>query len=191
MPFVTPLRNPRIQNHWIPPGDAGIYATCAKMRELIRHGQADAVIRELACDIASHARSNGEIMPAIALWCATQVRFRPDDFIVEKDHRLYWAGRNSTDFNPVEILHTARQIAAQGYGDCDDYCVLGGALFVICGFPIRLVIIATSPRKPRRFSHVYLHVRGAGGWVPCDPVNTANPIGWEFPNPARKRLLHV
>jgi hypothetical protein len=111
---------------------------------------------------------------------AARMAAAPPEVIFEwvRSHMLY-----TPDFNNGDVIeeiktpeYLLREIAAFGHalGDCDDYVVLLGALYLRQGRTISLTAI--SRHADQLLDHVYLTVDGVSvdGIVPY-------PFGWEVP----------
>lgn len=193
--FSSPsqLERPSVQALFIADSDAGIRKTCELIYHLIELGSADTDIIYLVRKILSetrHLSATGQSQD-LTRWVVDHVRYQKDDGLFSCNGRVYWSDDPTPLFQcrePVEILYTARQIWQNGYGDCDDYTILLGAMHRILGIPIRLAIIAQPGADADRFSHVYLQVHLNGYWIPIDPVADTK-WGWQFPNPTRMEVL--
>jgi transglutaminase-like putative cysteine protease len=164
----------------IPEGEAGTAATIAAMRELIDQGKKDPVVYELARQILRQARirafdSEGE---ARAIYEA-----------VRRNMRF------TRDIRGKETLHAARELVRLKMGDCDDYTILLCSLLESIGYQTRIVTVASDPRDPENFTHVYPEVSIGGRWKAVDaarrnpafgkvPTNTFRVRQWETQSPA-------
>ncbi|PJF28486.1 MAG: hypothetical protein CUN53_00095 [Phototrophicales bacterium] len=90
----------------------------------------------------------------------------------------------------VEVLIRPVDLVAMpaGRGDCDDFSMLGAAIFAALRYPVRFVTVAADAAAPDRFSHVYLLVWCAGRWVPFDSSH-GQYVGWEVANQFHKRQV--
>lgn len=106
------------------------------------------------------------------------------------------------DPHNVELVHTPprilNNIARFGtISDCDDFTVLLVSLLLQIGHRPQLRMVGPFPKGFRLkgklhddFSHIYLAdllplPNGKQIWVPLDPINKTQPMGWETPNKAR------
>ncbi len=158
----------------LPPGEAGVDTTVAKMSELAHStwGAKSPKIRVLAMNIVNAAK-----VP-------------PKDYYGEIVAIHHWMLRNIRYFrDPVgqETLADPEQTAfnLRG-GDCDDLTTLEMALLGSIGIQSYPVVCGMTPGQ---FTHVYLHAtvpignhRRSGEIVPLDPIMRNKPVGWEAPN---------
>ena len=154
---------PRISRRPIPKGYRGTLATTDEITRLIGLGKRDLCVRLHAIDVF---RGYG---------------VRPKDFLGEITSLFDWVQRNvryTKDIYRVELLHSARRLLQLRAGDCDDMVILLGSLLEATGHPVRLVVVGSDPSRPRRYSHIYLHVQHKGRWISLDPT-MPHPMGWE------------
>ena len=154
---------------YIGTGDEAIYNTIELMKELIKRGERDMVIRQLATQLVSgvpERDERGEVA-TIFNFLKSKTRFTKDP-----------AG--------FEFLQTPRHILEQlqqgikPHLDCDDMTVLGGALLRTVGYPVRLKAISVSPT--REYTHIYLLVKIGDSnccWLAFDPANPVSRLGIE------------
>lgn len=145
-------------------------ATVGHITRLIRQGAKDMVVRQAAVQIF---RTRG---------------IAPKHYLGEIAALFYWVQkkvRYTRDIYRVELLHSARRMLQLRAGDCDDMTILLGALLESTGHPVRLVLIGSDPRRPRRFSHIYLEVQHAGRWIALD-ASMDRPMGWTPSAPIRR-----
>ncbi len=162
----------QVQSALVPKGYAGTMATVRHIVQLILSGAKDMTVRGAAIDIFRRAgvapkHYLGEIA-ALFDWVRRHVRY-------------------TRDIHRVELLHTARRLLQIRAGDCDDMTILLGALLESTGHPVRIVIVGSNPRKPRRFTHIYPEVHHAGRWIALD-ATMERPMGWE-PNAPNRRVV--
>lgn len=160
----------KVQSTFVPRGFAGTMATVGHITRLILQGAKDMVVRQAAIRIF---RTQG---------------IAPKHYLGEIAALFYWIQqrvRYTRDIYRVELLHSARRMLQLRAGDCDDMTILLGALLESTGHPIRLVLIGSNPRKPRRFSHIYLEVQHAGRWIALDATMN-RPMGWAPNAPIRQ-----
>lgn len=78
------------------------------------------------------------------------------------------------DPRKTELLRSAKSIISEGPKqmrlDCDDYSILIGSLMMSLGYPVRLVVIAADPARPKKFSHVYPEVSIRGRATAMDAL---------------------
>lgn len=89
----------------------------------------------------------------------------------------------------VELLKSPRVLlrewAAGGYmsGDCDDAAIMGAAVALAAGFPVRFVVLGFRERGP--FAHVYAEAWDGRRWSDFDITRPAHlPPGFR----TRRRL---
>lgn len=85
------------------------------------------------------------------------------------------------DINGVERLCTAEQTLENANGDCDDKCILLGAMLENVGFKTRFH--AVGFQRIGDFSHVITDVRmgGPNQWLTLDACVAGVPPGWRPP----------
>jgi hypothetical protein len=87
-----------------------------------------------------------------------------------------------------ETVRPAAVVLRVGGGDCDDINgVLLPSLLGTVGIPTRLVTVASDPRDPTQFSHIYAEADIDGAWIPIDAARPGAQFGLEPSNWARKR----
>lgn len=89
--------------------------------------------------------------------------------------------RYTLDIDDVETLQDADFTMQNGYGDCDDKCILLAAMLCSIGHPCRFVAIGYSPHE---YCHVFVETRGGGetNWIALDPTERV-AMGWRPPGP--------
>lgn len=162
----------RVTRGTLPAGDLGTRKTLDVMRRLALEGSRDLEVREAAIDIVRRARIRGHDhlgeLGALFRFVRDEVRFTDDVLGVE------------TLQGPRASLHYMA-------GDCDDRAVLLASLARSIGIPanLRFRAIGVDPRRPQRFSHVYVVANLGGRMIPLDPTYPDNRMGWEHPRPYR------
>lgn len=156
----------------IPEGDPGTIATIEQMRRLIDHGMKDPYIHELAAGIIGLAGVRafdwmGEAR-AVYNWVRQHIRF-------------------TRDVRGKETLHAANDIVRLGIGDCDDFTILICSLMGTIGAKCSIITVASDPRDPDLFSHVYPEVSINGRWVTMDAARRDPRFGLAPANYYRKR----
>lgn len=156
----------------IPEGDPGTIATIDQMRRLIDHGMKDPYIHELSAGIINLAGVRafdwmGEAR-AVYNWVRQHIRF-------------------TRDVRGKETLHAASDIVRLGIGDCDDFTILICSLMGTIGAKCSIVTVASDPRDPDLFSHVYPEVSINGRWVTMDAARRDPRFGLAPANYFRKR----
>jgi len=122
----------------LPYGEAGTWATVAAMRQVAREAARNPFIVDTARAI--HAGDPVQLRN----WLQAHFRFQLDPQVYE----AIWT--------PLAQL---QQISRRGYalGDCDDAAVLGAALALASGLPVRFVLLAFDRGM---YSHVYAEAGG-------------------------------
>lgn len=157
--------------HNIPGGDAGIRSTLYIMRDLVREYRKTPQIRDLAKRIT--------------------VRCHGKDYRCELESLHKWvrdAIKYQRDVADVETVQTPDKTLADKSGDCDDKCVLLGALLQSIGHPARFVAVAFRAGAP--FSHVFLESPLGGYWRACE-VTEPWPLGAKPAGIARHMFVKV
>ena len=148
----------------IPEGNAGNLITLDRMAEMIREQQ------PLFTPLARLGPPSATDAHRIFEWV--------------RSHMLYIEDLNDLRGVIEEIKtpeYLLREIATFGsaIGDCDDYVVLYGTIYLARGYGVKLVAIALH--EDTLLEHVFLQVSWDGsGWVTCDGI-VAEPMGWEVP----------
>ena len=151
---------------YIGTGDEAIYNTIELMKELIKRGERDMVIRQLATQLVSgvpERDERGEVA-TIFNFLKSKTRFTKDP-----------AG--------FEFLQTPRHILEQlqqgikPHLDCDDMTVLSLSLLKSIGFQVAIKVVSFSSSK--KYGHVYGLVQIGYDWIPFDCVRPDQDMGWE------------
>jgi transglutaminase-like putative cysteine protease len=175
MPCACAARPPlRVFIVRVPRGRRGTLRTAGLIARLVREGARDFAVRQHAIQFFRHRR------------------IRPKDRLGEVCALFDWVRRHiryTRDIFRTELLHTAERMLELRAGDCDDMTILLGALLMATGHPVRLVLVGFDPRRPHRYSHIYLEVQVNGRWIAAD-ATMPHPLGWQ--PPARwKRVCDV
>lgn len=148
-------------------GDAGVAQTIELMRRLIDEATKDPSVNRLAVEILknSGAPQHDPLAEAEAIyaWVHANIRFVNDPVDSFGD--------------PKETLRAARDILELGAGDCDDFTILMLSLAQNIGLQGRIVTVASDPRDPSQFTHVYPEVDIDGEWVPMDAARPGAEFG--------------
>ncbi len=148
-------------------GDAGVAQTVALMRRLIDRATKDPRVNRLAIEILknSGAPQHDPLAEAQAVyaWVHSNIRFVNDPV--------------DTAGDPKETLRPADAILEIGAGDCDDFTILMSSLLQNIGLATRIVTVASDPRDPSQFTHVYPEVDIDGQWVPVDAARPGAAFG--------------
>lgn len=142
-------------------GLRGVAQTIAVMRELVRQGRVDPVIRQAATSIIFLTTEKLDQLEASKLLEFVQSTIR-----------------YTKDVNDVETISTAEKTLAGKVGDCDDQSVLLAALFESVGYPTRFIV--TAYEQADVLEHVYLQAFVDGQWLDADPTERG-PLGWSPP----------
>jgi transglutaminase-like putative cysteine protease len=163
----TILPFPRAHYLALPPGDAGIRLTIARMMDLAqsKEGAMNPQVRAWALAATASAPDRDDYAQAAAIFDAVHrgIRFRGE--------------YDETIQSPLTTL----QLQA---GDCDDHAILLAALLRSIGIPARFETVATDASK--EFSHVFTvaGVRQNGRvvrWLPLDTTVPQSYPGWKAP----------
>jgi len=150
------------QHFPLPEGDAGTAFTIAKMSELVDHGKASAAVRAQALTILNRARVRAfdpeAAARAIYSWVLRTIVFTPDPVGKEGVQSAEWTLRYRR-------------------GDCDCVSVLMCALLESVGIRCRFITVASDPRNPDLFSHVYPEALLSGRWVSVDAARRRPAFG--------------
>lgn len=79
-----------------------------------------------------------------------------------------------------DSVQSARQVIAEGKGDCDDLSVLLATLLALVGFKPRFVM-ARYKEDSEGYDHVYVDLQLSQGRIALDPSTRRQGIGWESP----------
>lgn len=144
-------------------GDNGTEQTVRLMRPLIDQALTDPAFVRFAIDIVRGVPAHDEAgeVAAIFSWVHANIRYTKDPVTKEK-------------LTPPQELLKLRA------GDCDCMVMLAGALSIACGYPARIVTVASNPNYPDEFSHVYLEVEvppTSGHWVAMDAARPGAAYG--------------
>lgn len=154
----------------LPEGQDGTRETLKVMRDLTKSGKKDPRVRELACNVVSNCPPKDDTCEVKSLW--------------------QWALYNIRyikDVSDVETVSPAWKILQQGYGDCDDKCVLLAAMLESIGYKTRFVALGYNYGE---YVHVIVEVRwGATGWKALDPTEE-RPFGWRPPDMPFEMIVH-
>lgn len=160
----------------LPSGDQGTRETLRIMRSLAHQGATQLEVRETAITAlrAAGARPHDRLGELAALhnFVRDQIRFTRDP-------------------HGIETLQGPRYTLKVKAGDCDDRATLLAAMAKAIGIPTRFKAIGADPRRPGRFSHVYVVAEVNGKRVAADPTYNETPLGWEHPGATRAMELPV
>ena len=156
---------------YIGTGDAAIYNTVSKMKQIINDSSRNPYVREWARKIVSRVTVNDKKGEASAIFdfVRDNVRYTRDPAgfeylqtppVILEDIRVYQDGKGD---RPA--------------GDCDDMTLLSLSLLKSIGFQVAIKVVSFNPRK--QFGHVYGLVQIGYEWVPFDCVRPDSYMGWE------------
>lgn len=88
----------------------------------------------------------------------------------------------------VQVVQSARKTLELGAGNCVQRAIYLVALARAIGIQaaLKFRVVASDPRRPGSFSHVYVVANLAGRSIPLDPTYPSNRIGWQVPGPFRR-----
>jgi len=137
------------------------------MRRQIDLGVTDPQLRALVIRILSEsgAPQHDPLREAAAIyaWVHAHLRFVDDPIDSYGD--------------PKETISPAIDVLKFGGGDCDDFTVLISTLLQISGKLTHIVTVASDPRDPSQFTHVYPEVNIDGEWIPVDAARPGAQFG--------------
>lgn len=137
------------------------------MRRLIDEGLTNPRLRYLVIQILrdSSVPQHEPMAEAAAIynWVHSNIRFVNDPV--------------DSDGDPKETLSPAIDILEFGGGDCDDFTVLLSTMLQIAGMPTHIVTVASDPRDPSQYTHVYPEVEIDGAWIPVDAARPGAEFG--------------
>ena len=168
----------------------------ALIGDLIRKGSLNSDLREKTLEILSMKCDNlGRVQKG-----KTGARYcTPEKDCLAEVQTIFEAVRNPRSKFSVRYTRDAlladvftapeRTLLKTNGGDCDDYCILIGAMLMATGHPVRLRILAT--RRPgvddriAPWSHIYLLTPTKfddprAKWISVD-ASMDKPLGWEAP----------
>jgi len=153
----------------LPPGKAGTIQTLKLMRQLVRKGKRNLVIRRLALKLTRRLAQKNWIDEVHALHRFVQFRIR-----------------YVKDIRGIETVHTAERTLEQGQGDCDDKSILLAALLESLGHPTRFVALAFMDGS---FRHVLVETKIGQGWLSLDATEP-HPTGWVPPGVSKRIVVY-
>jgi len=155
--------------------DTAVAETIERMARYVRADADSPSIQALASQMRGGSRA--DTIARVWNWIRARVRFVPDS--ANTGDAPNASNIAEVLIRPVDIIRM-RDAA----GDCDDFSMLGAALFRALGIPVLFCTVAADPTQPDQFSHVYLYVDGS----PFDASHGAY-LGWECPNRFGKILF--
>lgn len=157
MARLIPLARP-ISVSKIPSGDAGVRATLAMMRDVVRDYRKNTVIRYFAVQLCEELKQHDYLAELKAIH--TYVR----------DHVRY-----VRDIHGVETIQTPLATLEENAGDCDDKTTLFCALCESIGFATGFKAVGLHKH---RISHVYPIVYSRGKGIAAEVIRPVS-LGWE------------
>ncbi len=155
----------------LPPGDAGVYKTIAKMNQLLMgpEGQSSPSVRGVTLEVVRGSVRNLNEIDFIFDWVKNHIDFRGE-----------------TD----ETLQSPKVTLDYAAGDCDDISLLLAAMLGSIGYDVRFATVAVAHDDPLQFSHVYAEVKDkqTGRWVPLDTTVGESYPGWQPDDITRKAM---
>lgn len=97
--------------------------------------------------------------------------------------------RYTLDIDDTETIQQPQFTLQNGYGDCDDQCILLASLLCAVGHPCRFCAIGYTLNE---YCHVFVETRGGGEtrWISLDPTEQV-PMGWRPPGPYAMKPLRI
>lgn len=158
-------------------GDAGVAQTIELMRKLIDAGVKDPKINQYAIDALrnSGAPQHDPLSAAKAIFDTVSANF-------------YFVNDPVGPSGTKETLRWPRVTLELKAGDCDDFTVLICSLLGTIGESTRIVTVASDPRDPQQFTHVYPEVEINGDWIPVDVARPGAQFGLAPEHVYRKKI---
>ncbi|MES9901018.1 MAG: transglutaminase-like domain-containing protein [Sedimenticola sp.] len=139
-------------------GPEGVYQTLKIMKQLVRAGKKDIVVRSKALELTRNLNQKDWLGEVKSLH-----RFVRDNIRYIKDIR------------DVETVAYPDITLQQGQGDCDDKSVLLASLLESIGHPTRFVAVGF---RPHNYSHVYLETKIGNTWLGLETTEPVE-VGWQ------------
>jgi hypothetical protein len=158
-------------------GDAGVAQTIELMKRLIDEGVKDPVVNRYAIDALrnSAAQQHDPLSAAQAIFDTVSAQF-------------FFVNDPVGPTGAKETLRPPRATLELKAGDCDDFTVLICSLLGTIGMSTRIVTVASDPRDPQQFTHVYPEVEIDGQWVPVDAARPGAQFGLSPERVYRKKI---
>lgn len=176
-------------------GDRGIRETVMAMRQQMNLAKHDVKIAQLVQNLTAGLQTDVDKSRALTAWFTESIRYTNDDAVsmTEKGPQFIDIHQCPQEFQhcePMELLYRPEALLFHvRAGDCDDFTMALGVMHELAGIRVRIVTIAADPTAPREFTHVYFQALLDGQWVPIDPVNRAQPWGWQLEKPFRREVI--
>jgi hypothetical protein len=162
-------------------GDAGIAQTVQFMQQLIDQGVTDPYVNRFTIDALRNFGVDGFDDGAKA-----RVLFdilRPGGY-----GGFVYVPNPESPLGQRETVRSAATFLEVGGGDCKNFTVAFSALMGTVGIPTRIVTVASDPRAPDEFSHVYPEVEINGAWIPMDAARPDAAFGKAPQRVYRKKI---
>lgn len=158
-------------------GDAGVAQTIELMKRLIDEGVKDPVINRYAIDSLrnSQAQQHDPLSAARAIFDTVSANF-------------FFVNDPVGPSGAKETLRPPRATLELKAGDCDDFTVLICSLLGTIGIGTRIVTVASDPRDPQQFTHVYPEADIDGQWIPVDAARPGAQFGLSPERVYRKKI---
>ena len=168
-----------VSHETIGTGEAAIFRTVDRMRNIIHSSSGNPYIRDWAKRALGQTMVNDKWGEASAIH-----NFVRDNIRYTKDPK----GIEFIVTPPVLLAGIGKYLSGESYyrpiGDCDDMTVLSLSLMKSIGFETAIVVASFNEKG--QFSHVYGYVKVDDEWVPTDSVRPDSYLGWEAPRITRK-----
>lgn len=159
---------PYKENHMtlepLPPGDAGVDRTVARIRPLVESAALDPAVKKFAYE---RVLKGPKTDPS------------SDIFKVARFIRRNWSFM--PDPPGIELVKTPRrqihEFNQYGYfwGDCDDASLLAAGIYKALGYENRFVVVQRKHRSGK-FDHIFIEIRYNDDWIAFDPVARGMPL---------------
>jgi hypothetical protein len=158
-------------------GDAGVAQTIELMKKLIDQGVKDPAINRYAIDSLRNfgAEQHDPVSAARAIFDTVSANF-------------FFVNDPVGPSGAKETLRWPRVTLDLKAGDCDDFTVLICSLLGTIGLATRIVTVASDPRDPSQFTHVYPEVEIDGEWIPMDAARPDSQFGLAPARVYRKKI---
>jgi Transglutaminase-like superfamily len=158
-------------------GDAGVAQTIALMKKLIDDGVKDPVVNRYAIVAlqTSGAMQHDPLSAAQTIFDTVSRNF-------------FFVNDPVGPEGAKETLRIPRDTIELRAGDCDDFTVLICSLLGTIGMATRIITVASDPRDPSQFTHVYPEVDIDGEWIPVDAARPGAQFGLAPMRTFRKKI---
>lgn len=169
----------RVHKHNIGDGDYATEETVRRMREIIREAMVAPMVRGVAERLVGRCRERSHECEIKQIFNFVKMRMR---FTLDPYRREF--------FKAPELHLEQISRGGLGYGDCDDFSVVLGALLMSVGYPVRIVVIQSAWNVRGGFNHVFVEVRLNGAWRALDATAKDKSIFFR-PESIRSRSFEV